>query len=766
MRIWLHIGPAEVGARRLQEVLAIKRERLRRMGVLVPGTGGTAEASWLCHAAKEEDPERAASEAVSAELAREVETHRPEALILSCASLGASLHRRAELDRLKAMLTPLSQDIRILAHVDDPARLLARAYAAQVMAGRTVPLERDLALAAQPDWWRACLEAGADTPSPADGAPFWLDFTALTAFWEGAFGPGSVTLRPYDAKTFATPAIANEIRATFELPGGLGKVPKGAPTAPPSAAWLARARQLNLLLAREAAHRHAPIPASLRRAFLDEIAIGGAPIAPGALAVVSRRFAAANAALIAAHPALTEATFAPDPSLPDWTEPDPERGFRASQYLLAFQHRIDRAQRAARRAERAEPSPAPAAAPPPASDACDTLGPAARRLMPPRAVQNYEMLKTSRFHPHNRLGSVREDEAAAPYPPVPPTEPPEGSTGKVIVGCMKDEAPYILEWIAHHRAIGVDHFLIYTNDCSDGTAQMLDRLQEMGLVQHRRNDDWKGKSPQQHALNRARREPVIRDAAWILHIDVDEFINVRTGAGTLDDFLARVPQATHVAMTWRLFGHNDVTRLADELVVEQFDTCAPSFCPKPHTVWGFKTMFRNIGAYAKISCHRPNQLREGFRDKVTWVNGSGQDMTREAALRGWRNSLRSIGYDLLQLNHYALRSAESFLIKRQRGRALHVDRAIGLNYWIRMDWSDARDLTIKRNIPRLRAERDRLLADETLARWHRHGLDWHRAKADALHADPEFAALYRQALDVKLSAPERVAFSLALDMDS
>ncbi len=83
-----------------------------------------------------------------------------------------------------------------------------------------------------------------------------------------------------------------------------------------------------------------------------------------------------------------------------------------------------------------------------------------------------------------------------------------------------------------------------------------------------------------------------------------------------------------------------------------------------------------------------------------------------------------------------------------------------------MDWSDVRDLTIKRNIPRLRAERDRLLADETLARWHRHGLDWHRAKADALHADPEFAELYRQALEIKLSAPERVAFSLALDMDS
>jgi len=54
---------------------------------------------------------------------------------------------------------------------------------------------------------------------------------------------------------------------------------------------------------------------------------------------------------------------------------------------------------------------------------------------------------------------------------------------------------------------------------------------------------------------------------------------------------------------------------------------------------------------------------------VKWVNGSGKDMTGEAADNGWRNSRKSIGYDLIQLNHYALRSAESFLVKRQRGRA-------------------------------------------------------------------------------------------------
>ena len=141
-------------------------------------------------------------------------------------------------------------------------------------------------------------------------------------------------------------------------------------------------------------------------------------------------------------------------------------------------------------------------------------------------------------------------------------------------------------------------------------------------------------------------------------------------------------------------------------------------------------------------------------------------MGDEVKKNGWRNSKRSIGYDLLQLNHYALRSAESFLIKRQRGRALHVDRTIGLNYWIRMDWNDHRDITIKRNLPRVRAEYDRLLADPVLSEWHARGLAWHRAKAAELRQVPEFAELYDQAMALRLTETERAAYALALDMET
>lgn len=282
----------------------------------------------------------------------------------------------------------------------------------------------------------------------------------------------------------------------------------------------------------------------------------------------------------------------------------------------------------------------------------------------------------------------------------------------------------------------------------------------MGIVQHRDNNNWQGNSPQQHALKAALGEDLVVNADWIIHIDIDEFINIRTGNGTLTDLLAAVPDATNIAMTWRLFGHNGVTRFNDTPVIAQFDHCAPKYCPKPHTVWGFKTLFKNIGAYNKISCHRPNRLDEDFRDQVKWVNGSGHDISDSAIDGGWRSGRKTIGYDLVQLNHYAVRSAESFLIKRDRGRALHVTRTIGLNYWVRTDWNDHKDVTIQRNLPRLQQGIADLLADRKLANLHAKSVNWHRAKAAELLQRPEFAELYTQAVNTHLTTQERVAYGV------
>jgi hypothetical protein len=820
-RILLHIGLDQAAVARLQQVMADKREQMLAKGWLFPRAAGARNHTRLFMAVTE--PERvealraargyadpvaqaALRQELALTLARDIATHRPAAVILSASQLGSGLLHLSELARLRDLLVPLSPDIRIIAHVDRPAQMLARHYAAQVLEGRQRGLELEQALPL-PGWAEAALAlTPADDPArgrfaAVQGPTFWLDYAALVARWEGVFGQGTVSLRPVDMALFDSAGATEEIRAAFGIDATLGRATPATAVAAPAAAWISRVRQMNAMLERWEDVTGQSVPRPVWRKLMEEIRSEGPALDAAAVAGVTAALEAYLRPLLADQAALGadwlegEAPVAGD----GWQEADPGPGFRASQYLLAFRPRLERAIKAARAEAAADrrgadqrgasegqteaprkgrnagaseaPSPAltltPAPAPAsPRQGRSLPLGEAAARIMPPLAVENFHKLQASPFRPHNRLGMVDEEAEAAAFAPCPPRPLPPGSTGRVIVGCMKNEAPYIAEWVAYHRAIGVDNFLIYTNDCTDGTAEILDRMQAMGLLQHRRNDDWKGNSPQQSALNKAIREPVLRDAEWIIHIDVDEFINIRCDNGTLDDFLARVPGATNVAMTWRLFGHGGVTALADDFVTGQFEWCAPRFCPKPHTAWGFKTMFRNNGAYAKLSCHRPNKLDKSLRETVRWVNGSGQDMTREAAEKGWRNSVKSIGYDLLQLNHYALRSAESFLIKRQRGRALHVDRAIGINYWIRMDWCDVRDITIKRNLPRLRAEYDAMMQDGPLRALHQAGLDWHRAKAAELRATQEFRDLFDQALALKLTATERVAYALALDMES
>ena len=783
MRIFLHIGPDSMGAERIQETLDDKRDNLITRGVLYPKSLGAKNHTRLFMAMTDEDhvdvlrfnrgfitPEKQTllREKITQELSNEIARHAPHTLILSASQLGSSIHRKTELERIKGFLSQHSSEIRIVAHIEEQSKVLARHYAHQIQMGRTASLATEMALAESEDWWGDAL-AQAPHPNPANaqfaevqGPPFWLDYSALVRTWEEVFGEDSVNLRAYDDNLFNSASLTDEIADAFEIDASFGKAIPALASQPPAEAALTRARLLNVELVK-LLKLGKIIPKKLWNNLIKDVAIDGEPLDPGSLSEISATFTDQNIKLATKYPNLSAEAMAPPKPTDDWKEADPKFGYRATQYLLSFMRRIDRAtkeeQDKARDLEKTSTKKANGVA-------ADGLTPTAREIMPDLAKKNFQMLQTSSFRPHNNIGTDEEAVEKPAYDLMPPRDLPNGNSGNVIVGCMKNEAPYIVEWVAYHRAIGVDNFLIYTNDCSDGTSEILDRLQEMGVLQHRNNDNWKGNSPQQYALNQALKEDVIKNAEWVIHIDVDEFMNIRMGNGTLPEFLAQFPDVTNVAMTWRLFGHNGVTSLNNDFVIDQFDHAAPKFCPKPHTVWGFKTMFKNIGAYEKISCHRPNKLDESFREQVKWINGSGRDMTREAADKGWRSSTKSIGYDLIQLNHYALRSAESYLVKRQRGRALHVDRSIGINYWIRMDWSDNKDVSIKRNLPRLQEEYDKLMQDADLSKWVEFGRDWHRKKAEELHGMDEFEDLYQQALTLKLTETERVAYALALDMDS
>jgi Glycosyl transferase family 2 len=289
------------------------------------------------------------------------------------------------------------------------------------------------------------------------------------------------------------------------------------------------------------------------------------------------------------------------------------------------------------------------------------------------------------------------------------------------VSMMKDEGPYVIEWVAHHLALGFTDLVVYTNDCSDGTDDMLIRLEELGLAHHRRNVIPQGLRPQPSALNHAQDEPVVRHSDWVMVFDADEFLSIRHGDGSLDGLIdaARAQGANGIVVTWRIFGSGGVVNWSRAPVTEQYLMAAPTTWNKG---WGVKTLFAFDAEHWKLGIHRPKMktrhIKTDFPDRVKWLNGSGRVMEDYFKFRGWRSITRTVGYDWVQLNHYAVKSVDSYAIRKLRGNVNFKKDKYNSDYWSLQDRNETRDDTMLRYTATRGAVIDQLLSDPVLNHLH------------------------------------------------
>lgn len=322
----------------------------------------------------------------------------------------------------------------------------------------------------------------------------------------------------------------------------------------------------------------------------------------------------------------------------------------------------------------------------------------------------------------------------------------------LIVTAMRNEGAFLLEWLAHHRAAGVGHFLVYSNECDDGTDEMLDRLQAMGWLTHERNPAPHPKGPQWEALKAADRHERVRGAEWILVADVDEFVCVKTGDNTLGALVAALPEATAIALTWRMFGNAGVVHYRDEPVTETFTRAAPAVLPWPWRAAMFKTLFRNDGTYGKLGVHRPRQPDRARLNDARWFDGSGRALGGNFLTNRVFSDFGQDNYQLVQLNHYALGAMESFIVKRDRGRA-NRGGSFDMGYWVERNFSDTEDHAAEALAPARRTLLAELKSDPALARLHDAAVAWRHARFAALMGDEALRALFGQLL---LTPPSRV----------
>lgn len=335
-----------------------------------------------------------------------------------------------------------------------------------------------------------------------------------------------------------------------------------------------------------------------------------------------------------------------------------------------------------------------------------------------------------------------------------------------ILSMMKDEGHSLIEWVAYHRVLGFDNICVYTNNCNDGTDAMLIRLEQLGHVRHFRNTVPEGEKPQPHALNLADENAVVTNSDWILTMDADEFLSIKCGAGRVDDLVQAVPDDTDaIAITWRFFGSNGVTDWNPGLVTETYTRAAPDEFKKG---WGVKTLFRPY-ENLKFGIHRPSI--HGARKKPEraqallsqkWVNGSGLPMPEDFPLSGWRSTKPTLGYALAEMNHYAVKSYEAYLLRRMRGNVNNKTDKYNAAYFAIFDRNEEDAPNVKRHVAATRALMADMLADAELATLYRAALDYHQSRVAQLRETGEYDAWLTElqsAAQVPLDRIDEVLFT-------
>lgn len=251
------------------------------------------------------------------------------------------------------------------------------------------------------------------------------------------------------------------------------------------------------------------------------------------------------------------------------------------------------------------------------------------------------------------------------YRPLPPDD--AALPGELaICAIAKNEGPYLLEWIAFHRVVGVEYFLIFDNDSSDETAHLLAPLAAAGLVAHVPWPSQARTPPQLPAYEEGIRR--LRDRyRWLAFIDLDEFLHPLEG-DDIRPLLRLYGGAGGLVVPWRIFGSGGAVEAEDELVIRRFTRRAPAEDPVNHAV---KSIVRGQ-LVAVAGVHAPH-LRQGqLVDEALAVAGSAGDPDRHPVPEASR----------LVLHHYFCKSRAEWERKRQRGRAT---RSAGDPSFIRPD---------------------------------------------------------------------------------
>lgn len=253
-----------------------------------------------------------------------------------------------------------------------------------------------------------------------------------------------------------------------------------------------------------------------------------------------------------------------------------------------------------------------------------------------------------------------------------------------ICSIFKNEHPFILEWLAYHRCLGIEHFYIADNSSTDGSKNLLIALSEIGIVKHFDYPSEDGIAPQIGAYNTLLSKA---ETEWLTFIDADEFLTPANYEENLNELniLLNDERVSAIALNWAVYGSSYSIIPENALVIERLNKRAN----KEHSVnLHYKSIIRKKDT---ISAGK-NPHHFILRNNKKYVKTTGYEESESNGLS------KQVDWDKLRVNHYVIKSKAEFITKKAvRGRATTLEKDLNrtINFFRSHDLNQ-----IEENIPR------------------------------------------------------------------
>jgi hypothetical protein len=265
---------------------------------------------------------------------------------------------------------------------------------------------------------------------------------------------------------------------------------------------------------------------------------------------------------------------------------------------------------------------------------------------------------------------------------------------------IRNEGPYLSEWLEFHSLLGVTHFFIYDNGSTDNTLDVLEPYQQAGIVSvvNWANclSGWEGVAGPKGRMQKLSMLHSIANYGhkthWMAFIDADEFL-YPLGSNSLPELMEGYNDLESLSVYWNMFGTSGHTWKPKGLVTENFTKRLKLPDGKHKHLSRVKSI---VKPSAVLGVHNSHTfiLKNGYPQ--SWNE-------RHQPIGHFDHRLDTFSNDVVRINHYYSKSLSEYRARQKvptngtRQDFRRNDRLLNL-----IEADPIEDLSIQRFIPELK----------------------------------------------------------------